>query len=211
MVTSNTEKRSSLSKLRQREAALDTRASLLDTHTDLKFSETLEIAARGMFFTRHFLGRFLGKNLLMFFALSIPVTIMPWPIKIVIDHVVLGTPIEQATGYPPVWRPFLDMLAGYTPLEVLLAVTVVFFILIVLIGAYAQGDNARDETEGNLERGPRHRDPGRRAPLRPAPSKRVWTTCWRYRVSVATARRRSVSATIRASPSSAIAASSGWA
>ena len=153
MVTSNAEKRSSLSKLRQREAALDTRASLLDTHTDLKFSETLEIAARGMFFTRHFLGRFLGKNLLMFFALSIPVTIMPWPIKIVIDHVVLGTPIDQATGYPPVWRPFLDMLAGYTPLEVLLAVTVVFIILIVLIGAYAQGDNARDETEGNLEEG----------------------------------------------------------
>ena len=149
----NADKRPSPSKLRQREAALDARASLLDTDTDLSFSETLEIAARGMFFTRHFMGRFLAKNVLLFFALSVPVTITPWPIKIVIDHVVLGTPIEEATGYPPVWRPFLDMLAGYTPLEVLLAVTVVFVILIVLIGAYAQGDNARDETEGNLEEG----------------------------------------------------------
>ena len=123
-----------------------------------------------MFFTRHFMGRFLTKNLLMFFAITVPATIMPWPIKIVIDHVVLGTPIEEATGYPPVWRPFLTMPEGYTPLEVLLAVTIVVIILILLIGAYSQGDNGRDET---------------------------------------TARRRNASATTPASPSSAIAASSG--
>ena len=153
MSARNANRRPSLSKLRQREAALDAHASLLDARTDLSFSETLEIAARGMFFTRHFMGRFLAKNGLLFLALTVPVTIMPWPIKILIDHVVLGTPIEEATGFPPVWRPFLDMLGGSTPMEVLLAVTVVFIVLIVLIGAYAQGDNARDETEGNLEEG----------------------------------------------------------
>lgn len=131
MAESDVQTGASLSKLRQREAELDARASLIDTRTDLKFSEVLEIAARGMFFTRHFMGRFLTKNLLMFFAITVPVTIMPWPIKIVIDHVVLGTPIDEATGYPPVWRPFLTMLEGYTPLEVLLAVTVVFIILIL--------------------------------------------------------------------------------
>ena len=145
--------RPKLSKLRQREAVLDARASLLDTNTDLSFAETLAIAARGMFFTRHFMGRFVAKNVLMFFALTVPVTIMPWPIKIVIDHVVLSAPIEEATGYPPIWQPFLDMLAGSSPLEILLSVTIVFILLVLLIGAYAQGDNARDETEGNLEEG----------------------------------------------------------
>ena len=94
MAESDVQTRASLSKLRQREAELDARASLIDTRTDLEFSEVLEIAARGMFFTRHFMGRFLTKNLLMFFAITVPVTIMPWPIKIVIDHVVLGTPID---------------------------------------------------------------------------------------------------------------------
>ena len=141
------------SKLRQREAALDRRASLIDTNTDLTFSETLEIAARGMFLVRHFLGRFLTKAALMFFAITVPVTIIPWPTKIIIDHVVLGRPIAEATGYPPIWRPFLTALAGASPLEVLLAVLAVFAVLILLIGGYAQGDNARDETEGNLEEG----------------------------------------------------------
>lgn len=76
MAESDVQTRASLSKLRQREAELDARASLVDTRTDLKFSEGLEIAARGMFFTRHFMGRFLAKNLLMFFAITVPVTIM---------------------------------------------------------------------------------------------------------------------------------------
>ena len=77
-----------LSKLREREAALDERASLIDTDTNLSFGETLEIAARGMFFVRHFYWRYIAKALLAFFAAAIPVTIMPWPVKIVIDHVV---------------------------------------------------------------------------------------------------------------------------
>ena len=140
-------------KLREREAELDRRASLIDTHTDLSFGETLEVAARGMFLARHFLGRFLLKLTLMFFAIAVPVVMLPWPIKIIIDHVVLGTPIEEATGYPPIWRPFLDALAGSGPLEVLVAVMAVLALFVLLIGGYSQGDNARDETEGNLGEG----------------------------------------------------------
>ncbi|MDE0658024.1 MAG: hypothetical protein OXI79_00080, partial [Gammaproteobacteria bacterium] len=139
--------------LRDREAELDRRASLIDTDTDLSFGETLEVAARGMFLARHFAGRFLLKLTLMFFAIAVPLVMLPWPIKMIIDHVVLGTPIEEATGYPPIWRPFLDALAGSGPLEVLLAVMAVLALFVLLIGGYSQGDNARDETEGNLEEG----------------------------------------------------------
>ena len=141
------------SKLREREAELDRRASLIDTQTDLSFGETLEVAARGMFLARHFAGRFILKLTLMFFAIAVPLVMLPWPIKIIIDHVVLGTPIEEATGYPPIWRPFLDALAGSGPLEVLVWVMVVLALFVLLIGGYAQGDNARDETEGNLAEG----------------------------------------------------------
>ena len=98
-------------------------------------------------------GRFLLKLTLMFFAIAVPLVMLPWPIKMIIDHVVLGTPIEEATGYPPIWHPFLDALAGSGPLEVLAAVMVVLALFVLLIGGYAQGDNARDETEGNLEEG----------------------------------------------------------
>ena len=142
-----------LSKLRQREAALDERASLIDTDTNLSFGETLEIAARGMFFVRHFFWRYIAKALLAFFAAAIPVTIMPWPVKIVIDHVVLGRPISEATGYPPLWHPLLDALGGVIPLEVLATVTAIFVTLIVVMGAYASGEWARDEVDANLEEG----------------------------------------------------------
>ena len=142
-----------LSKLRQREAALDQRASLVDTETNLTFAETLEVVARGMFFVRHFLGRYLAKAMLQFLAGAIPVTIMPWPIKIVIDHVVLARPISEATGYPPLWHPLLDALAGATPLEVLAVVTAIFVTLIVVMGAYASGEWARDEVDAILEEG----------------------------------------------------------
>jgi len=59
------------STLRDREAELDRRASLIDTDTDLSFGETLEVAARGMFLARHFAGRFLLKLTLMFFAIAV--------------------------------------------------------------------------------------------------------------------------------------------
>ena len=156
------------SKLREREPELDKRASLIDTQTELTFGETLEIAARGMFLVRHFLGRFLTKMTLMFFAITVPVTIIPWPTKVVIDHVVLGRPIEEATGYPPIRHPFLDALAGATPLEVLLAVTAILVVFVLLIGGYAQGDNARDETEASLEEGHDTATPGRGQPARRA-------------------------------------------
>ena len=41
MAESDVQTRASVSKLRQREAELDARASLIDTRTDLKFSEVL--------------------------------------------------------------------------------------------------------------------------------------------------------------------------
>ncbi len=141
------------SKLRQREAALDRRASLVDTQTDLTFGETLEVAARGMFFVRHFFWRYIAKTVLAFLAGAIPITILPWPVKILIDHVVLGRPVSEATGYPPLWHPFLDAFAGATPLEVLAAVMGIFAALIVLMGAYASGEWARDEVDANLEEG----------------------------------------------------------
>ena len=167
------------SKLREREAELDRRASLIDTHTDLSFGETLEVAARGMFLARHFLGRFILKLTLMFFAIAVPLVMLPWPIKILIDHVVLGTPIEEATGYPPIWRPFLDALAGSGPLEVLVAVMAVLALFVLLIGGYSQGDNARDETEGNLAEGHGHGHQGREQPARRAQLRR--RHLWLYR------------------------------
>ena len=106
-----------------------------------------------MFFVRHFFWRYIAKTVLAFLAGAIPITILPWPVKILIDHVVLGRPVSGATGYPPLWHPFLDAFAGATPLEVLAAVMGIFAALIVLMGAYASGEWARDEVDANLEEG----------------------------------------------------------
>ena len=94
---------------RTRDIALDTNASLLDTNTDIGLRETLRYMRRAMGLIWLFPGAFSARAFLLFGSLAIPITILPWPLKIVIDHVVLGVPIENATGYPFNLRPFVEL------------------------------------------------------------------------------------------------------
>ncbi|MEM7017455.1 MAG: ABC transporter ATP-binding protein, partial [Pseudomonadota bacterium] len=139
--------------LREQEDALDARASTLDVHTDIGLRETFKIIWRGMLLLRFFWGRYLIKWVLNFIALAIPVTILPWPLKIVIDHVVLGRPIAEATGYPFFMQPLLDALQGLTPFEIMVVLTTLAVTMVILVGAYAPSGAANDTTESGLEEG----------------------------------------------------------
>ena len=141
---------------------LDTRASGLDTSTRITNAEALAIILRSAGYIRYFFWRYLAKFVLKLGAYAIALGFLPWPAKMLTDHVILGMPIEEATGYPPYWQPVLDMVQGlspfsdamtpgWSPFEILVFLTIFGVTLVVLIGRYITGYN--DEVDAGLAEG----------------------------------------------------------
>ncbi|MDE0008426.1 MAG: hypothetical protein OXS50_09120, partial [Gammaproteobacteria bacterium] len=118
---------------------LDARASGLDTSTRIGNAEAFAIIVRSMGYIRFFFWRYLAKFLLKLFAYAIALGFLPWPAKMLTDHVILGRPIEDAQGYPPYWRPVIDFVQGWSPFEILIFLAVLGVSLVVLIGRYITG------------------------------------------------------------------------
>jgi len=78
---------------------------------------------------------------------------LPWPLKILVDHVVMGMPLnETPTPYPPYVIWFVDMLEGLSPYEVIWAIVGIGLFGIVTIGAFGEG-GARDAATDELSQG----------------------------------------------------------
>ena len=118
---------------------LSARASGIDKHTTIDYREAAAIIWRSAKYIRFFPVRYVTKLVMKTLSYAIPLAIIPWPAKILIDHVVLGTPIAEATGYPAYVLPFLAMLEGMGPFEILVWLAAVGVVLVVFIGSYAVG------------------------------------------------------------------------
>ena len=81
---------------------------------------------------------------------AMPIFVLPWFTKILIDHVVLGEPIEEAEQYPVYMTPVLDKLQGYSALEIMVFLAIVGVGLVLAMGAYP---GYRDEVEAGLIEG----------------------------------------------------------
>ncbi len=138
--------------LREREAELNARASLLDTEVELTFWETVRVIARTWAFIRYFKGRFAVKWVLNLGALMFPVFVLPWGVKIVVDHVVLGREIAGTQGYPGWLHPLILWFQGMPPMEIMGWLTLIGITLVVLVGAYGPGA-ANDTTDGGMAEG----------------------------------------------------------
>ena len=132
---------------------LNQRASLIDRNTTLTTGDSLVIIGRTMGILRYFWGRFLVKFVLMGGALLVPVTILPWPIKIIVDHVVLANPISEAKNYPFFMDPLIKYMIdnAMQHWDILVLLTVIFACMVVLVGAFAPGAN--DTTEAGMFEG----------------------------------------------------------
>ncbi|MXY56572.1 MAG: ABC transporter ATP-binding protein [Gammaproteobacteria bacterium] len=133
---------------RDRERKLDAAASPLDVHTDTNFRETLRLVGRAISYIRYFWVRFTAKFLLMWLSLLSPL-ILPWPLKIVIDNVVLGTPTDPE-AFPVYFAPFVRFLDGMGPVEMMLWIVSLGAVLVIAFGAFG---TATDFTEAQLEEG----------------------------------------------------------
>ena len=131
--------------------SLDERSSGIDTQTQIGEVDSFRILLRSAAYIRFFFWRYLGKFSLKLAAYVVQLAILPWPTKMLVDHVILGRPIAEATNYPPYWQPVLDAMVGMPPLEVLFWLAAMGIGGVLLLGAYVTG--YRDEVEAGLAQG----------------------------------------------------------
>jgi ATP-binding cassette, subfamily B, bacterial len=116
-------------------------------------SETLLLFRRALRYVAPFKWRFAVKLGLMILSLT-PLLLLPWPIKILVDHVVGRIPVgEKVAAYPFFVRPFLEPLRDASPTAVLLWVVAAQTFLLVVIGAFGLDGNERSETGAELSGG----------------------------------------------------------
>ena len=113
--------------------------------------ETLSLVGRSLGLVWPYLPRVFVKLILSLIGVSV-VLILPWPLKVLVDHVVMDMPIgESPTLYPPYVQPLVHLLEGMSPSGIVASVVAISIVGIVLIGAFRS--EARDAAEGELAEG----------------------------------------------------------
>jgi ABC-type multidrug transport system fused ATPase/permease subunit len=115
--------------------------------------ETLRLFARALRFVAPLRWRFAGKLGLTLLSLA-PRLLLPWPVKLIIDHVIDQAPVAPAlASYPAPIQPLLAPLVGLSPLEILLWLIGAQALLVLAIGALGSTAAEVDRTEGRLSSG----------------------------------------------------------
>ena len=124
------------SALRQGEARLDRAASALDANTDIGFRQTLGILWRVAGYFGLFKARIAAKIGFVTGESLFRLLVVPWPGKIVIDHVVLGQPIaEDADGYPGYLAPLVLFLRDQSAVAIMLWVVLFGVFMVIVFGS----------------------------------------------------------------------------
>ena len=121
--------------LRQAEAQLDRSASALDVHTDIAFRETLRIFWRVAMYFRLFKLRIAAKIGFVTVESLFRLMIVPWPAKVIVDHVILGQPIaEDADGFPGYLAPLVLLLDGRSAVEMMAWIIALGIGMVIVFG-----------------------------------------------------------------------------
>ncbi len=119
----------------------------------ITLKETLFLFRQALRYVAPFKFRFAVKVLLTILSL-LPFLLLPWPVKILIDHVVEEVPVEGAvSSYPFFVRPFLEGLKGASPYEVLFDTVLLQVFLLLFLGAFGTSGRERDEAQAYLAGG----------------------------------------------------------
>ncbi len=114
---------------------------------------TLTLFKRAVRYIEPFRARFLVKFGVMVLGLF-PVFFLAWPVKLIIDHVILEIPLgEQPNPFPFFIEPLVRPLLGATGWEVLGPMLFVQGLLILLVGGFGSTGAEFDRTYGSLSSG----------------------------------------------------------
>ena len=137
---------------------------VVDVHTDLTAADVFRILGRCLVYIRPHWRLFALKFGLMLGSFA-PLLVVPWPIKILVDHVVLEHPLAESTiRFPPFFEPFVTAVAGLDSSGLLLATLALLGALVVLFGAgtgdprgnlafLAQGQDTATQSENLISAG----------------------------------------------------------
>jgi hypothetical protein len=115
--------------------------------------ETLRLFARALRYMAPLRWRFAAKLGLTILSLA-PRLLLPWPAKLIIDHVINRDPVaDSLASQPALLRPLLAPLAEMEPLGILLWLLAAQGLLALAIGAVGSTAAEVDRTEGSLSSG----------------------------------------------------------
>lgn len=115
--------------------------------------EALRVLGRAFRYARPFAGRLLAKQALLLASL-IPLLVLPWPVKIIVDHALLGVPVgDTPIPYPAPLRSLVGLLEGMGPVEIVLWTAGAQLLLVLLVGAVGTGGAERDQADAYLASG----------------------------------------------------------
>ena len=110
----------SLEQLREAELALDKKASLVDTKTDIDYRETCSLIWRCLVLLRFYWRRFAVVLSMEWIMTAVGTAVAPWAGKVLVDHVVLAQPFpDDGKGYPAFLLPVIEFLTGASALSIL--------------------------------------------------------------------------------------------
>ena len=128
-------------------------SSLLLGNRRLGERETLRLFARALRYVAPLRWRFAAKVGLTLVSLA-PRLLLPWPAKLIIDHVINRDPVADAlASYPAFVRPLLAPLVDMDPLQILFWLLGAQALLALAIGAIGSTAAEVDRTEGSLSSG----------------------------------------------------------
>ncbi|MFQ5697271.1 MAG: ABC transporter ATP-binding protein [Myxococcota bacterium] len=125
----------------------------LEESESISTRETLRIFGRTLRYVRPFRRGFAIKAGLTLLSLA-PLLLLPWPAKVIIDHVLDGRPLAPALlGYPFFIRPLLTLCSGLDRIELLAVMLAIQASLVLLVGAMGSSGRERDQTNAWLASG----------------------------------------------------------
>lgn len=125
----------------------------LEEQTEISNRQTLVLLLRALRYIEPFRVRFAIK-LAFGVAALLPLLLLPWPVKILVDHVIDKVPIGQSlTPLPFFVRPLVDQLAGSSPVEIAGWAIGLQALLLILVGAIGTSGRENDHTEAYLASG----------------------------------------------------------
>jgi ABC-type multidrug transport system fused ATPase/permease subunit len=111
--------------------------------------EAMRDFARALRYVRPVRGLFARKILFMLSS-ALPAIVLPWPGKVLVDHVVQDLPLD-ATTYPFFFQPFVDALEGRGPIGIAVLVMLLSAAMLLVFGGWSS--DARDQTSAGLAQG----------------------------------------------------------
>jgi len=116
-------------------------------------SESWQNLRRSLRYVRPFRARFAVKLGLVLLTL-LPFLLLPWPAKVVIDHVIEARPIADGlANYPFFLRPLLLPLEGAPPATILAWTVAAQALLLLLVGAIGAASQENDRVDAYLAGG----------------------------------------------------------